>query len=112
MEINKLSDRFAVCGQISSNDMQDIKSRGFHALICARPDGEADDQPSYAEIEQAAQAQGLQTVYIPVLPSGATPENHAAFTTALATLHGSILGYCRSGQRAAMLWQAQHVPAT
>ena len=107
MEISKLSDQFAVCGQIAPSDLQEIKLLGFRSLICVRPDGETEDQPLFADIAQGARAHGLAAQYIPVQPAGATPDNHAAFADALADMPGPILGYCRSGQRAAKLWKAQ-----
>ncbi len=107
MEITRLSDQFAVCGQIDPADLDEIEKLGFKSLVCVRPDGEAEDQPPYQEIAKSARARGLPAQYIPVSPSGATDDNHAAFASALAELPGPVLGYCRSGQRAAKLWQAQ-----
>ena len=106
MEIGRLSDQFAICGQVRPNDMAAIKRLGFQSLICARPDGETEDQPLFIEIDRFARAQGLTTLYIPVEPSGATEENHAAFANAMAELPLPVLCYCRSGQRAGKLWHA------
>ncbi len=107
MEITKLSEDFAICGQIYPSDLEEIKRMGFQSLICVRPDGEAEDQPPFAEIDRSARVEGLSSRYVPVDPSGATEENRIAFARALTELPGPILGYCRSGQRAAKLWQAQ-----
>ncbi|WP_170476479.1 TIGR01244 family sulfur transferase [Ruegeria arenilitoris] len=106
MDIKKLSGQFATCGQVVPGDMDEIKKLGFKSLVCARPDGEAEGQPPFAEIDKSARAQGLSMQYIPVSPSGPTDYNHVAFAAALAELPGPVLGYCRSGQRAAKLWQA------
>ena len=107
MEITKLSEDFAICGQIYPSDLEEIKGMGFRSLICVRPDGEAEDQPPFAEIDRGSRVEGLSTRYVPVDASGATEENKIAFALAFAELPGPILGYCRSGQRAAKLWQAQ-----
>ncbi len=110
MEITPISDIFSTCGQIESSDVAEIKSLGFRSIICARPDGEAEGQSTFDEIKAQADAHGLDIWYVPVHPSGATEANHAAFSQALADLPGPILGYCRSGQRAAMLWHALNQP--
>jgi sulfide:quinone oxidoreductase len=107
MEIKNLSDDFGTCGQVWPENLAEIKALGYRSLICGRPNGEADGQPRFAEIEAIAKALGLQIRYVPVQPSGATEADHAAFSGALADLPGPVLGYCRSGARAATLWQAQ-----
>lgn len=107
MEINHLSDDFGTYGQVWPDDLAEIKALGYRSLICARPDGEADGQPRFAEIQDSANALGLEIRYVPVQPSGATEADHAAFSSALAELPGPVLGYCRSGARAATLWQAE-----
>ena len=108
MNITRLSDQFATCDQIHPSDMEAIESLGFRSVICTRPDGEAEDQPAFSVIDECARARGLSVLYIPVRPSGATEDNHAAFARAVAQLPRPILGYCRSGQRATTLWQARH----
>jgi sulfide:quinone oxidoreductase len=112
MEINRLSEHFSTYGQVWPDDLKEIKVLGYRALICARPDGEADDQPRFDDIKKSAKALGLEARYVPVQPSGATEVDHAAFSSALAELPGPVLGYCRSGQRAAKLWQAQQDATT
>ena len=104
MEITRLSHQFAICGQVQPSDIDAIRKLGFRSLICARPDGEAEDQPPFAEIDNCARAHGLSTLYLPVEPSGATELNHTAFAGAMAELPQPVLCFCRSGQRAAKLW--------
>lgn len=109
MELTQLSDNFATTGQISVADLGAIKTQGFSAIICARPDGEGDDQPSYAEIAAAAEKIGISARYVPVAPTGATEADLVAFDKAMDGLSSPVLGYCRSGKRAGMLWQARQV---
>ena len=109
MELTHLSDGFATAGQISVEDLDAIKAQGFRAIICARPDGEGDDQPSFAEIADAAEEIGLSARYVPVAPTGITEADHVAFDKAMDGLSGPVLGYCRTGKRAGMLWQALQV---
>lgn len=107
MEISHLSDDFGTSGQVWPDDLAEIKALGYRSLICARPDGEADGQPSFAEIQDGANTLGLESRYVPVETSGATKADHAKFSIALSELPGPVLGYCRSGARAMTLWQAQ-----
>ncbi|MEM9707674.1 MAG: sulfur transferase domain-containing protein [Pseudomonadota bacterium] len=104
MEITYLSEDFAISGQIVPEDLPKIRSQGFRSLICARPDGEAADQPSFAEIQNAAQ--GFEMRYVPIALTGATEADHAAFAEAISDLTGPVLTYCGSGKRAGLLWQA------
>lgn len=107
MEITQISDDFSTCGQLKTDDLSEVKTLGFRSLICVRPDGEQKDQPTFGKIQECANTQGLQARYVPVKPSGATEADHIAFSKALAELPEPVLGYCRSGQRAAMLWHAR-----
>ena len=107
METTQISDKCSTCGQLETDDLAEVKTLGFRSLICVRPDGEAKGQPTFGEIQDCAKAQGLQARYVPVKPSGATEANHIAISKALAELPEPVLGYCRSGQRAATLWHAR-----
>ena len=46
-------------GQITAADVPALADRGFRSIICNRPDGEGPDQPTFEEIEAAAQDAGL-----------------------------------------------------
>jgi sulfide:quinone oxidoreductase len=102
----KLSDHFAVCSQVSPQDMQAIASAGFRSIICNRPDGEEWGQPAFAELEAAAKLAGLETAFLPVSPSGISVEQPEKLATLLKELPHPILAFCRSGARSAGLWQA------
>lgn len=104
MNIKPLTASIFASPQIAASDMQAIKNAGFRAIICNRPDGEESDQPTFAEIATAASAQGLEAVYLPVTVGSPRDEDADAFGTALATLPGPVLAYCRSGMRSATMW--------
>ncbi len=104
MELKKLTDDLAVAGQIDPADMQQLAAEGIRAIICNRPDGEAPDQPSYREIEKAAAAQGIKTVYQPVISGAIGDGDVLAFEQALGELPKPVLAYCRSGTRCTALW--------
>lgn len=102
MPFNKITDDFSASPQISIEEMGDVAAAGFKTIICNRPDGEEPGQPSFAEVEAAAEAQGIKMVAIPIRqPDQAAV---AAMAEALSNADGPVLGYCRTGTRSTMLW--------
>lgn len=99
MDVKKLTDDVAVAGQITVADIDQIVEMGFRGLICNRPDGEAEGQPDFADIEAAAKARGLVTRFIPIVPGIAGNDEVDAMADALEQLPVPILAYCRSGAR-------------
>ena len=104
MDARALSPKISVAPQITADDIAKAKAAGFRAIICNRPDGEAADQPVFAEIEAAAKKAGLETRYIPIVAGKVSDEDAATFGKALIELPGPVLAYCRTGTRSATLW--------
>lgn len=104
MELKEISPKVTVSPQIVAEDMVAIRAAGIRAIICNRPDGEGADQPSFEEIEAAANAEGIEARYVPVTSGMVTDEDVAAFGTALAEVQRPVLAYCRTGTRSATLW--------
>ena len=104
MEFRTIHEGLAVSPQISADDVAQIKRRGYRAIICNRPDGEASGQPHHGDIERAARAEGLDFRYLPVLPGQATNEDARAFRQLLREIPSPVLAYCRTGARSTMLW--------
>jgi len=110
MDIRQIDGEYSVTGQISPEDLKAIRDMGFKSVVCHRPDGEAADQPAFAEIEAAATALGLEVRQIPVGAMGVTPDNVAAMTDALDEMPRPMLGFCRSGGRSTKIYQqTQHI---
>lgn len=106
MNARKIDENFSVSEQLAAKDMGAIAAAGYKSIICNRPDNEGWGQPPFAEIEAAAKAAGLQAAYIPVTPGGMGERDVKRFAELMRTLPGPVLGYCRSGARAAGMWQA------
>lgn len=104
MNIKPLSRAVAVSPQIQPADVPALAAAGYKAIICNRPDGEGADQPSFREIELAAQAAGIPAHYQPVLPGQLSDEQATEFGRLLDALPQPVLAYCRSGMRSASLW--------
>ncbi|CCW18067.1 FIG003847: Oxidoreductase (flavoprotein) [Sphingobium indicum BiD32] len=103
MAIKQLSRTLSVAPQLMPADVAGLGAMGFRAILCNRPDGEAPDQPSAAEIGAAARAAGLGFAYVPAVAGALTDADVAAMRAALDSLPGPVLAYCRSGARAEKL---------
>ena len=104
MLLRRLTNELAVAGQITPGDMPGLAAQGICGIICNRPDGEQPGQPTYAEIEKAAAANGIKTAYLPVVMTAISDEDAATFGRVLDELPSPVLVYCRSGMRSTALW--------
>lgn len=93
-----------ISGQITPQQVDQLKSQGIKTIIALRPDGEAPDQPPSSAIDAAARSAGLAFAYAPVagndVPAGAVD----AVARAIARPDNTVLLYCRSGRRGARAW--------
>lgn len=113
MDIRPLTDELSVSPQITPDDIRAVAEAGYRTLVCNRLDGEAPDQPGFAEIERHATQLGLQSRYLPAEPGKVSDEQAAAFGRLMAECPKPVLAYCRSGLRSATMWalsQAQRMP--
>lgn len=106
MQMTPIDDLFAAGGQIGPEQIDAIVEAGFRAIICARPDGEERGQPDAAVIAKAAEDRGMAFLHFP-MTSRAVPEaSAAALRMVWPDLPKPVFGYCRSGARAAVLYDA------
>lgn len=104
MDIRTINEQISVSPQITADDLAAVQAAGFRAVICNRPDGEAPDQPVFDEIDRAARALGLETLYLPIAGGKVSDQDAAQFAAALRDLPGPVFAYCRSGTRSCTLW--------
>ena len=104
MDARKISDQISVSPQITPDDVAEIAKAGFRSILCNRPDGEGPDQPTFDEVEDAAEKLGLTCQYMPVISGKVTDDDAAAFGKSLMELPGPVFAYCRTGTRCATLW--------
>jgi uncharacterized protein (TIGR01244 family) len=103
MKIQFLEPEFAVADAVYPEDMREVQEQGFRTVICNRRESEEDYEGERAYAE-AAEAQGLRWVSIPVA-SGEYPQRDIeAFGKALDTSASPILAFCRTGRRAVHMW--------
>ena len=96
-------ERFATANLIRPEDIPMLAEQGYAAVICVRPDNEQPNQPTFEEIAGEARKRGMKAFYIPV-SSVPTVDQAERFKKVMATIDGPVLGYCRSGTRAAILY--------
>lgn len=101
--IRQLDDKTAISGQIMPGDVEQLKASGVSMIVCNRPDGEDPEQPTAAEIRQAAERAGIAFRHVPIV-RGIGPSDVEAMQEALAASDGKLLAYCRSGTRSALTW--------
>lgn len=103
--VRKIDERFATAGQVRPEDIAQLAQEGYVAILCARPDNEEPGQPAFAMIACEAENHGMKAVHVPVTgaPSAAQADR---FKEAMKAIDGPVLGYCRSGARAAVLYSS------
>lgn len=101
----QLTDTLYVSAQPGPDDMATLAAEGFNTVVCNRPDGESEGQPTMDELEAEATAAGLRFVRYPVNAMNFPGEDLAGLG---ATLDGGgkVLAFCRTGTRSANLWVA------
>ena len=104
MNPKSITPTLSVSEQIQPQEIAALAAAGFKAIICNRPDGEGADQPSFPEIEAAAQAAGMQAAYLPVVSGKVDEADAQAFGLMMDRLPKPILAYCRTGTRSTTLW--------
>ena len=105
MRIVQIADNYSVTMQIAPKDVESFAREGFTTIICNRPDGEELRQPSSASVREACERHGIAFHMIPMRGSAVSPETLRQFQEAMQNADGSVLGYCRTGTRSAILWQ-------
>lgn len=109
LQLNHLTETLSVSGQPEPSDMAMLADQGFKVVICNRPDGEAVDQPSMADMKAAAEAVGMTFIGYPVNP-GTFPGDDLAGLGSHFDGDEKVFAYCRTGTRCANLWVATREP--
>jgi uncharacterized protein (TIGR01244 family) len=100
----QLDEKFLVSGQIRPEQMEEVRNAGVTMVVNNRPDDEEPGQPLSAELEQAAEAAGLEYCHIPIA-RGIGPADVEALRDAIhAAGDGKLLAFCRSGNRSTLAW--------
>lgn len=102
-----LTPDFATAPQLGPEDIAQAAAAGFHSVINNRPDFEGGpSQPTSQAVQQAAEAAGVEYVFLPVQSAYQSPAEIERMRELLERLPKPVLGYCRSGTRTANLFRA------
>lgn len=105
IQLKQQSNDFSCAPQLNVADMAEIAQLGFKTIVNHRPDGEGgDSQPKSVQLEAAAKEFGLAYYYFPVIPGQVRAEQVEAFRSIIAQAEKPILGFCRTGNRAANIF--------
>lgn len=102
-DFRRVTDAFTTSPQIDPDDLKAVAAQGFKLVINNRPDDEVPGQPSSAQIEAAARAEGLDYLHVPVR-GGPTPDQVDEVARAVAAAKGPVFAFCRSGTRSIVTW--------
>lgn len=101
-----MSENVGFAGQIAPEHVSQVVEKGFKSIVNNRPDFEGGpEQPTSAQMEQAARDAGLDYVYQPVVAGQISELDVRAFAKHYNELPKPILMFCRSGNRSNNLYQ-------
>ncbi|WP_237060806.1 TIGR01244 family sulfur transferase [Microbulbifer sediminum] len=103
MEVKQLDAQVSVSDQCGPDAMSQLADAGVQVVVCNRTETEAEDQPSFAELEKAAREQGMDFVAIPFARGQMTRAHCEEFQRVLSGGQ-RIHAFCRTGNRSSNLW--------
>ena len=102
-----MSDQVGFAAQLLPAQLAEVAAKGFRSVINNRPDLEGGtEQPTSAQIEEAARAAGLHYVFQPVIPGQITQFDVEVFARHFHELPKPVLMFCRTGNRSSGLYQS------
>lgn len=104
MSFRELDPGFSVSTQLSPADVARAAQEGFGRIVSFRRAGEEDGQPTAEEMAACAKAHGMTFVHIPVTPGDVRDADVEAFVKAIDAQDSRVLGFCKTGNRAASVW--------
>ena len=105
MTLKTLTPSRSVSPQVLPDHVATLAKSGLKSIICNLPNGEGGPgQPGFDQMKTAANAAGMQVVYLPIVPGQAGPAEAAAFRDLLTSPPTPIIAFCRSGNGSASLW--------
>jgi len=107
LPIRHLTPKVSVAPQMTPGQMAEVARLGYRSVINNRPDFEGGpDQPTSADMAEAARAAGIEYRHQPVNGFYQSPEDVAEFAQLLHDLPAPVLVFCRSGARSTRLFAA------
>lgn len=105
MNIKYLDDQVSVSEQFGCDAIAPLAGAGIEVLVCNRLEDECEDQPGFAELEQAARDNDMEFVAIPFARGQMTLQHCREFAEVLGSGR-KVHAFCRTGNRSCNLWAA------
>ncbi len=86
MQLVKLDETISIGGRITIADIEQLATTGYKGIICNCLDNEDFNQTSFAEIEAAVLAAGMNVCFVPISHSGMNMQDIEDFGRARAEL--------------------------
>ena len=101
-----MNENVGFAGQIIPEQVAEVAEKGFKSIINNRPDMEGGaEQPTSAQIEDAARAAGIDYVFQPVVAGQITEIDVRTFANHFNELPKPVLMFCRTGNRSNNLYE-------
>jgi uncharacterized protein (TIGR01244 family) len=101
-----MSDKVGFAAQLYPEQLVQVTEKGFKSLMNNRPDFEGGpEQPTSAQMEDAARNAGLDYVFQPVIGGQISQFDVETFARHYNELPKPILMFCRTGTRSNNLYQ-------
>ena len=101
-----MNENVGFAGQIIPEQVAQVAEKGFKSIINNRPDMEGGaEQPTSAQIEDAARAAGIDYVFQPVVAGQITEIDVRTFANHFNELPKPVLMFCRTGNRSNNLYK-------
>ncbi|WGL17348.1 TIGR01244 family sulfur transferase [Microbulbifer bruguierae] len=107
MESKSLDQQVSISAEPALSEMAALSEAGVSIVVCNRPEYEAEDLPTFDQLEQAVNDAGMEFIAIPFSRGQMQPGHVDAFVKVLQS-GKRIHAFCRSGNRSCNLWAAAH----
>lgn len=104
MDLREIVPGFYAAPQLEPGDMAALAAQGVSTVICNRPEVENPPALQAAAMQAAAEAAGMAFVFNPISMGAMTMENVEEQADAMAGAEGTVVAYCASGTRSAVMW--------
>jgi len=105
MRVLELAPEVYVTGQLFESDLKLIARQNVRSIMDNRPDDEAMNQPTSADLAKAAEEFGITFVHYPVKPGPITAQDAEAYARACDELKRPLLIFGRSAARSMKIWE-------
>ena len=113
--VSEVNPTYFTASQITAEQIESVIAGKYKTIISFRPDGEEESQPLTSELSVKAKELGIVFHHVPMkTPTDISQESLQQMCTILQSSPTPILGFCRSGRRATVLYEkaSKECPAT